>query len=62
VLIFTDSGIPYDPLTADEPDITLSAEERKVGGLGIFIVKKIMDEISHVYENGKNILRMRKNL
>ena len=62
VLIFTDSGIPYDPLSAEEPDITLSAEDRKIGGLGIFIVKKIMDEISHVYENGRNILQMRKNL
>ena len=62
LLAFTDAGIPYDPLSAEEPDITLSAEDRKIGGLGIFIVKKIMDEISHVYENGRNILQMRKNL
>ena len=62
VITFIDGGIPYDPLSADDPDISLSAEERKIGGLGIFMVKKSMDEITYRYENGKNILSIRKNL
>ena len=56
-----DSGIPYNPLEKSDPDITLSAEERGIGGYGIFIVKKIMDEVSYEYTDGKNILKMRKN-
>ena len=62
VITFIDGGIPYDPLSAAEPDITLCAEKRAVGGLGIFMVKKIMDEIIYRYENGKSILSIRKNL
>ena len=62
VITFMDKGVPYDPLSEDEPDITLSAEERKIGGLGIFMVKKNMDEIAYRYENGSNILSIRKNL
>lgn len=62
VVTFIDSGIPFDPLTAAEPDTTLSTEERAIGGLGIFMVRKIMDEITYRYENGKNILSIRKNL
>ena len=54
--------MPYDPLSAAAPDITLSAEERTMGGLGIFMVKKSMDEITYRYENGSNILSIRKNL
>ena len=62
VITFIDGGVPYDPLSAEDPDITLSAEERSIGGLGIFMVKKSMDEISYRYENGSNILSIRKKL
>ena len=62
VITFIDGGVPYDPLAAADPDITLSAEERALGGLGIFIVKKSMDEITYRYEGGKNILSIRKKL
>ena len=62
ILSFIDGGIPYDPLTAADPDTTLSAEERAIGGLGIFMVKKSMDEIAYRYENGKNILSIRKKI
>ncbi|MCQ2354114.1 MAG: SpoIIE family protein phosphatase [Clostridia bacterium] len=61
-LKFVDEGIPYNPLTKDDPDITLSAEERKIGGLGIFMVKKSMDDIKYKYENGQNILTISKRL
>ncbi len=57
----TDSGIPYNPLEKDDPDITLSAEERGIGGYGIFIVKNTMDDISYEYKDGKNIFVMKKN-
>ena len=62
VITFIDHGIPYDPLKTAEPDITLSAEERAIGGLGIFMVKKTMDEITYEYKNGQNILRIRKDI
>lgn len=62
VITFIDGGVPYDPLAAADPDITLSAEERAIGGLGIFMVRKSMDEITYRYENGSNILSIRKNL
>ncbi len=52
---FIDSGVPYDPLAKDDPDISLSAEERSIGGLGIFMVKKNMDDIKYEYTNGCNI-------
>ena len=55
-----DRGIPFDPLQKPDPDISLSAEEREIGGLGIFITKKTMDSISYTYENGENILTMVK--
>ena len=55
-----DQGVPFDPLNIPEPDITLSAEEREIGGLGIFITKKTMDKIDYSYENGENILTMTK--
>ena len=61
VLTFFDSGTPYDPLAREDPDITLSAEERQIGGLGIFITKKTMDEVRYEYRGGQNILTMRKN-
>jgi len=62
IITFIDGGVPYDPLVAADPDTTLSAEERTLGGLGIFMVKKSMDEITYRYENGSNILSIRKNL
>ncbi len=59
---FIDSGIPFDPLSIPEPDVTKSAEERSIGGLGIFMVKKMMDEVSYEYSGGKNILTIKKYL
>ena len=58
----TDNGVPFDPLAKSDPDITLSAEEREIGGLGIFITKKTMDSVSYAYENGENILTMIKKI
>ena len=55
LLQFTDSGMPFDPLAKKDPDITLSAEERQIGGLGIFMVKKTMDDVRYRYEDKKNI-------
>lgn len=60
VITFIDNGIPYDPLAKDNPDITLSVEERDVGGLGIYLVKKTMDDILYEYKDGQNILRIKK--
>ena len=57
-----DQGVPFDPLQKPDPDITLSIEERQVGGLGIFIVKKTMDTVCYAYEDGKNILTMIKKI
>ena len=62
IITFIDGGVPYDPLSAGDPDVTLSAEERTIGGLGIFMVKKSMDEITYHYEGGKNILSIRKKI
>ena len=57
-----DAGVPFNPLDKPDPDITLSAEERNIGGLGIFLSKKMMDSISYRYENGNNILTMSKSV
>ena len=57
-----DCGIPFDPLKKPDPDITLSAEKREIGGLGIFITKKTMDFVTYAYENGENILTMVKKI
>lgn len=62
IITFIDKGVPYDPLQNVDPDVTLSAEERQVGGLGIYMVKKSMDEISYEYKNGQNILTIKKRL
>lgn len=59
-IIFEDSGVPYDPLAKEDPDITLSAEERQIGGLGIYMVKKSMDSMEYEYRDNKNILTIRK--
>lgn len=56
----TDKGIPFDPLKKPDPDISLSADEREIGGLGIFITKKTMDSLTYTYENNENILTMIK--
>lgn len=61
-ITLTDCGIPYDPLSKEDPDVTLSMEERPVGGLGIFMAKKLMDGISYEYKDGKNILTVIKKL
>lgn len=58
VITFTDYGIPYDPLEREDPDTSLSAQERTIGGLGIFIVKSSVDDISYEYEEGRNVLRV----
>lgn len=62
IITFIDRGVQYDPLSAEEPDTTLSAEERRIGGLGIYIVKKSMDEITYEYKDGQNILKIKKNI
>ncbi|MDD2972842.1 MAG: ATP-binding protein [Lachnospiraceae bacterium] len=57
---FEDEGKPFDPLQRADPDVTLGGEERKIGGLGIFMVKQSMDEVSYEYANGRNIFTMEK--
>ena len=61
-LTFIDQGMPYDPLKRKEPDVTLSAEEREIGGLGIFLTKKTMDDVSYEYKDGQNILTLKKKI
>lgn len=61
-ITFVDNGRPFDPLSRPDPDVTLSAKERKIGGLGIYMVKKSMDDVRYVYRDGKNILTIRKTL
>lgn len=61
-ITFEDSGTPYDPLAKEDPDISLGAQERSAGGLGIFLVKKTMDGMRYRYENGKNILTLQKKI
>ena len=62
VITFADSGTPYDPLARPDPDTTLSAEERPIGGLGILMAKKSADAISYEYKDGKNVLTFEKDL
>ncbi len=61
-ITFIDDGVPYDPLAKEDPDVTLSAEERQIGGLGIYMVKKSMDEVKYEYKDGHNILTIKRNL
>lgn len=61
-IAFIDHGKPYDPLAKADPDVTLSAEERPIGGLGIFMVKKTMDDVRYEYKDGQNILTVEKRL
>jgi len=58
--VITDSGKPFDPTAEAEADTTLSAEERQIGGLGIFLVRQLMDTVSYEYKEGKNMLTLRK--
>lgn len=62
LITFSDSGTPYNPLDKPDPDVTLSAEERKIGGLGIYMVKKSMDEMRYEYSDGRNRLTLVKKL
>jgi len=61
-ITFIDRGVPYNPLAKPDPDVTLSAEERKIGGLGIYMVKKSMDDVRYEYRNEQNVLTIRKGL
>ena len=62
VIRITDSGIPFDPLAKEDPDITLSADKRNIGGLGIFMVKQSMDHVAYEYKDGQNIFTMEKSI
>ena len=63
VITFIDHGVPFDPLAEKRPDTTrLPKTERPIGGLGLFLVKKSMDDVSYEYKDGQNILTIRKKL
>ena len=62
VLTFIDSGVPYDPLAKPDPDVTLSVDKRAVGGLGIFLIKKTMDDMTYARQDGRNVLTIRKRI
>lgn len=59
---FCDWGVPFNPLKKEDPDLSLSAEERKIGGLGIFLTKKFMDSFTYKYENNQNKLKITKKI
>ena len=61
-ITFVDSGVAYDPVHRADPNLNLTADEREVGGLGIFMVKKTMDDMRYAYRDGKNVLTIRKKL
>ena len=62
IIEFEDSGAAFDPLTKEDPDVTLTADEREVGGLGLFIVKNLMDSVEYRRDGNKNILTIKKKL
>lgn len=62
VISFIDKGKPYDPLAKPDPDLKIPVRNRKKGGLGIFMVKKTMDDVSYEYKNGQNILTITKTI
>lgn len=62
VITFMDQGVPYDPLQREDPDLTLSSDERPIGGLGIFLTRRSMDDVCYEYREGKNILTIKKKL
>ena len=59
-ITFIDRGVPFDPLAKPDPDVSLSAEERGIGGLGIYMVKKSMDDVRYAYRDGQNVLTLIK--
>ena len=61
-IILSDSGIPFDPLAKEDPDISLNADEREIGGLGIYMARKTMDEITYENSDGLNITTIRKKI
>ena len=61
-LTFRDKGIPYDPVAKKDPDLSVPAAEREVGGLGIFMAKQFVDELQYEYREGQNVLTMKKRL
>ena len=62
IITFIDHGKPFDPLSGKDPDLTVPLEERKEGGLGVFLVKKVMDDVRYEYKEGRNILRIKKHI
>ena len=62
IISFEDMGVPFNPLLNENPDITLSAENREPGGLGIYMMKKMMDNVEYIYKDNKNILVIEKNI
>lgn len=62
MITFIDRGVPYDPLKPEDPDVTLPTAARQIGGLGVFMTKKLMDDVSYEYSEGQNILTLKKNL
>ena len=62
IFVLTDSGKEFDPTKVPDADVTLSAEEREIGGLGIFLIRQIMDTVEYQRIDGKNVLTMRKQL
>ena len=62
VITFSDTGMPYDPLAKEDPDITLSVSERQIGGLGVYMVKKSMDEVFYEHRDGCNIFTIKKQI
>jgi anti-sigma regulatory factor (Ser/Thr protein kinase) len=61
IIIVSDFGIPYNPLLNEDPDINLPMEEREIGGLGVYMVRNIMDRVEYAWEDGQNVLTMRKS-
>lgn len=62
VITFLDHGVPYDPLAQADPDVHAPLEERQAGGLGVFLVKQTMDDVTYEYKDGQNILKIKKRL
>ncbi len=61
-VIFIDGGTPYNPWDRPDPDVSLSAEERQIGGLGVYMVKKSMNHVDYIHQDGKNILTIQKQI
>ena len=62
ILVLTDTGKEFDPTTAPETDVTLAADDREIGGLGIFLIRQIMNEVRYERIDGKNVLTLEKKL